>query len=319
MKARPGDARRDFGHYSGVAVAHGKLSVIIVGWNGLEDVRACLASLAEHPPSAPMEIVYVDNASTDGSADRVRAEFPHVTVVALERNRGFQAGTNAGLAVATGDEILLLNPDTRVHPGSLDRLFAFVRSRPDVGAASPRCVYPDGRVQWTMAPFPSLPIIRHWFAGTHRRTARLIGLHPPVSVRTREPETQEQAYAYGACLATRRAVVDAVGPMDERYFLTGGEIAWCREMQRRGWTTWYVADATIEHRESTARRRRSLVAELDWVSSHRRLLYSYEGLRAGMAGDFLFSLHLVLHGVERLGRRLVRDRKVPDAAGSVSA
>lgn len=303
-----------------MAVAHGKLSVIIVGWNCLDEVRTCLRSLAAHPPAGDVEVIYVDNASSDGSAAAIRSTFPHVTVIALDRNRGFQAGNNAGLRVATGNEILLLNPDTRVLPGSLDRLFGFLRSRPDVGAASPRCVYPDGRVQWTMAPFPSLPIIRHWFATTHRRAARLMGLHPRGSgASAPEPATQEQAYAYGACLATTRAVVEAVGLMDERYFLAGGEIAWSREMQRQGWKTWYVAEATIEHRESTTRRRRGVVAELDWIAAHRRLLYTCEGLRAGLIGDVIFSVHLILIGIEALVPSVLRGGRASGAAGSVSA
>jgi GT2 family glycosyltransferase len=310
----------DIGHYSGVAVAAGKLSIVIVGWNCLADVRICLESILACPPSGPFEIIYVDNASSDGSAAAIASEFPGVTILVQTRNGGFQAANNAGLRVATGDTLLLLNPDTRVLPGSLDRLVGFLTARADAGAASPRCVHPDGRVQWTMAPFPSLGVIRHWFSGRHRRTARLLGMLPPASAtNVHEPGTQEQAYAYGACLAVKRAVVDAVGPMDERYFLSGGEVAWSREIQRHGWKVFYVADATIEHRESTSRRRRSIVSELDWVASHRRLLYTYEGLRAGIAGDVLFSAHLVLTVLDGLLARLRGGGRVPTHARRSSA
>jgi hypothetical protein len=189
-------------------------------------------------------------------------------------------------------------------PGSLDTLFGFLRTHPDAGAASPRCIFPDGRLQWSIAPFPSLPIVRAWFAERHPRLGGW--LRPErrdAVVPASEPGTQEQAYAYGACLAAKRAAVDAAGPMDEGFFLAGGEIAWSREMQQRGWKTFYVAEATIVHRESVLRGQRPLVSEADWVLAHRRLLYRYEGMRAGMIGDLLFSAHLAAWALEGLGAR----------------
>jgi hypothetical protein len=128
-------------------------------------------------PVRPFEVIYVDNASADGSAGAVRQHPLGVRVIENRSNTGFQRGNNQGLAIAEGDEILLLNPDTEVLPGSLDALFDFMRARPDAGAASPRCIRPDGTVQWTTAPFPDLAIIKAWRADTagilqFRKTAR---------------------------------------------------------------------------------------------------------------------------------------------------
>lgn len=280
------------------------LSIIIVGWNCAAEVGDCLESLQRHPPSSPVEIIYVDNASNDGTVDVVRARCPAARVVVNRHNAGFQRANNQGLALAGGRELLLLNPDTRVLPGSLDTLFGFLRNHPDAGAASPRCIFPDGRLQWSVAPFPALPIIRAWFADRHPRVGGW--LRPGLgtgSTEAVEARTQEQAYAYGACFAIKREVADAVGPMDEGFFLSGGEIAWSREIQRLGWKTYYVAEATIEHRESALRGRRPVVSEVDWVLAHRRLLYRYEGLRAGVVGDVLFSAHLAAWTVEGLVAR----------------
>ncbi len=280
------------------------LSIIIVGWNAAAEVGGCLESLQQHPPTSETEIIYVDNASTDDSVAVVRAARPDARVIVNRRNRGFQAANNQGLAIARGDELLLLNPDTRMLPGSLDALLGFLRTHPDAGAASPRCIFPDGRLQWSVAPFPALPIVRAWFAERHPRLGGWLRRERREAVvPAPEPGTREQAYAYGACLAVKRAVVDAVGPMDEGFFLAGGEIAWSREMQQRGWKTFYVAEATIVHRESVLRGRRSVVSEVDWVLAHRRLLYRYEGMRAGMIGDVLFSAHLAVWALEGLGTR----------------
>jgi GT2 family glycosyltransferase len=289
------------------------LSIVIVGWNCADEVGACLESVFRHPPSTAFEIIYVDNASTDGSADRVRRAFPSVRLIANARNAGFQRANNQALAASGGSEILLLNPDARVLPGSLDALFGFLRATPEAGAASPRCVSPDGRVQWTTAPFPSLAIVSRWFWTSHPVLARALGrARRDESGRVQASDadaaatTREQAYAYGACFATRREVVEAVGPMDEGFFLAGGEVAWSREMQRRGWKTYYVAEATIVHRAGVARGRRSWVSELDWVASHRRLLYLYEGLRAGIIGDLFLTAHLLLWAGNRAASVLAR-------------
>jgi GT2 family glycosyltransferase len=279
------------------------LSIVIVGWNCGEDLLGCLTSIARHPPSTGCEIIYVDNASTDGTVARLRERFPEVRVRVNACNAGFQRANNQGMQLATGSELLLLNPDTEVLPGALDTLVRFLREHPQVGAASARCVYPDGRLQWAMAPFPTLAVLRHWFWTEHPTAAHLLG-RVPSRAAAQDPSTQEQEYAYGACFALKREVLDAVGPMDEGFFLTGGEVAWSQEIRRRGWKVFYVAEATIIHRASVARRRRAWVSELDWVSAHRRLLYRYEGLAAGMAGDVMLSAHLVLFAARRAVDRL---------------
>ncbi|MGE3844813.1 MAG: glycosyltransferase family 2 protein [Vicinamibacterales bacterium] len=277
------------------------LSIIIVGHNCADVITPCLRSLHAHPPTDAFEVIYVDNASRDGSARLVADTFPSVRVIPNTRNEGYQAANNRGLDVARGDILLLLNPDTVIRPGAIDTLARFLRERPSVGAASPRCVFPDGRLQWTVAPFPSLAIIRHWFWQAHPALARLRG-RSLVASGPAEVSTREQDYAYGACLAVKRDVIAVVGRLDERYFLVGGEVAWSREIRRAGWQVFHVAEAEIEHHESVARKRRSWLSELDWVTAHRRLLYTYEGLRAGMVGDLLFSVHLVLFAGARLAR-----------------
>jgi GT2 family glycosyltransferase len=111
---------------------------------------------------------------------------------------------------------------------------------------------------------------------------------------------------------TRRAVLADTGPMDERFFLAGGDVAWSCEMKRHGWQVYYVADARIIHRESASRRRVPRAAHLDWILAHRRLLYRYRGFAQGLAGDAVFACHFLLlaaayaRGVSR--RLAVRSR-----------
>ncbi len=281
------------------AAAPARLSILIVGWNVRDDVRECLKSVLASPPSCSFEIIYVDNASADSSADVVSDVCPSATIVRNRSNTGFQRANNQGIALARSEYIVLLNPDTRVLDGSLDRLMHFLDAHPAAGAASPRCEYPDGRVQWSAASFPTLPIMWYWCCATHPVLQLLVGLPQIDFVHPDPARTQRQDYAYGACCMVRRAAAADAGPMDERFFLAGGDIAWSCEMKKRGWDIFYVADARIIHRESTSRNRVPRTAHLDWIRAHRRLLYRYQGLGDGLAGDAVFACHFLLLAGER--------------------
>jgi GT2 family glycosyltransferase len=131
-----------------------KLSVIIVSYNTRDDLRACLESL--RAVNLPLEIIVVDNASTDGSAGIVRAEFPDVKLLAQPVNTWFCGGNNIGIAAAAGDYILLLNPDTVVQPGALETMMAFLDAHPDYTGVTAQLRYPDGTIQRTCSRAPTL-------------------------------------------------------------------------------------------------------------------------------------------------------------------
>jgi GT2 family glycosyltransferase len=287
-------------------IADTRLTVIIVGWNARDHVRACLQSISAHPPTGTVEVIYVDNASLDASSDVVRVAYPQATIIANAANLGFQKANNQALRLARGEYIVLLNPDTEVRGGALDELMHFLDARPDVAAVSPRCEFPDGRLQWSIGGFPTVPTLWHWCCATHPVLRAVFGL-PRVSAGQPDSErTQEQDYAYGACFMVRRAAVADVGLMDERFFLAGGDVAWSVEMKRRGWRIYYVAAARIVHHESVSRNRMPDRGHFDWISAHRRVLYRYEGAASGLAGDAVFAVHLLLLALERLAERVRR-------------
>lgn len=162
------------------------LSVVIVNYNTRDDLRACLESLRAAQPVP--EIIVVDNASGDGSADMVRAEFPHVRLLAMARNTWFCGGNNLGIEAARGDYILLLNPDTVVQPGALERMVRFLDSHPEYAGVTAQMRYPDGTIQRTCSRVPTYVYLllehtplgwlfrgwrarvsaRHWYAGWAR-------------------------------------------------------------------------------------------------------------------------------------------------------
>lgn len=132
-----------------------KLSVIIVSWNVKDDLLVCLRSLYENCPQTDFETIVVDNASTDGTIDAIKRQFPQVWLIVNKENRGFSAANNQGIKTTRGEYIILLNPDTIVHPQSLDDLVKILDQNPNVGACGPKLLNEDGTVQPSTRYFPT--------------------------------------------------------------------------------------------------------------------------------------------------------------------
>ena len=123
-----------------------KLSVIIVNWNNSDLLRECITSVHQNTQT-PHEVIVVDNGSVDGSVEMVRKDFPKDILIANADNKGFSAANNQGLRAAHGDFFLLLNNDTKVHPGALDNLVGFLEKNGQAGACGPRLLNMDGSIQ----------------------------------------------------------------------------------------------------------------------------------------------------------------------------
>src|SRR5262245_55553161 len=132
------------------------LSIIIVTYNAEAFIPGCLASISHYPPSFGVEVVAVDNASTDGSLGAIRVSYPGARVMANPRNTGFAAAANAGYSASTGEFVLLLNSDTQLLDGALERMVGFLRETSSAVAVGPRILNPDGTLQRTGVSSPSL-------------------------------------------------------------------------------------------------------------------------------------------------------------------
>jgi len=132
-----------------------ELAIVIVSYNTRADLEACLRSLHDHPPQLSHEIVVVDNASGDGSADAVRAKWPKVRVVPMRSNVGFARANNEGILQTGGELILLLNSDTVVRAGSIDQLVRALRELPGASIVGPRLVDADGHPELSFGPMIS--------------------------------------------------------------------------------------------------------------------------------------------------------------------
>jgi N-acetylglucosaminyl-diphospho-decaprenol L-rhamnosyltransferase len=222
------------------------VSVVIPSWNTRELLDACLRSLArERGPR--LEIVVVDNGSTDGSPDHVARAFPSVVLVRNERNEGFARASNQGLRLARGRHVLLLNSDTEVLDDALERMVAFLDAHPRYGAVAPRLVHPDGRTQRTVQAFPNLwtPLffgtpLERWFPRSRELERYFLrGWDQESSADVEQPPA--------ACLLVRREVLERVGPFDEELWLFFNDVDLSRRMRAAGFETRYLAEARVLH------------------------------------------------------------------------
>ena len=209
------------------------LAVCIVHWNTAGDLKTCLQALRSFPwKGGETEILVVDNGSTDGAPELVRAEFPEVVLLANPTNRCFAEATNQAVKASRGAYLLLLNPDARVTDGALDALIGFLQERPEVGVAAPRLVWPDGRVQASVRnhPTPGNVLTGRWTLPAREAT---------------EPFRAPQPMA--SCLLIRREVWEKVGPMDERFPLYFNDADWSLRAERAGVETWCVPASSVVH------------------------------------------------------------------------
>ena len=223
------------------------LSICIVSWNVAGDLRRCLASIRAQRGAPRFEIIVVDNASADGSAEMVRREFPEARLIALDRNRGFAAGNNIALAEAAGRYLLLLNPDCVVPPDALQNLVAFADSRPEAGLVGPKLVYPDGRLQYSCRRFPTLKaaVFRDTILGRLWPRARAPGAY--LMADWDHNDVREVDWLSGACLLARAEAIREVGALDERFFWGSEDVDWAFRMKAAGWRVLYTPEPTITH------------------------------------------------------------------------
>jgi GT2 family glycosyltransferase len=260
------------------------LDVVIVSSTGARELlRACLESLRANPPaSAPMCVHVVDNASTDGTPEMVRDEFPEVMLHALDWNSGFCVANNLVLRTTEAPFVLVLNPDTEVYAGALDHMLELMRARPDVGMSSCRLARRDGTLDHAAKrSFPTpLSALAH-FAGVGRRNRA-----PRWLAQYRAPELGEYASGEvdavnGAFMLVRQEALRDVGLLDEGYWLYMDDLDWCFRFHEKGWKVWYDGAVTVMHVKGGTTLRKSHRGLRHNIAFHRSMGRFYRKFYAG--------------------------------------
>jgi N-acetylglucosaminyl-diphospho-decaprenol L-rhamnosyltransferase len=277
-----------------------RVSAIVVSHNSRLHLARCLDSVA--PQVA--EIVVVDAASTDGSVDAITS----ATVVRLDTNRGYGAALNVGAAHATGDLLLLLNPDTWALPGSVEELGRALTAAPRAGAAGPKLINENGSTQQSVRGFPT-PwrlateyLFLRWLAPWSRTlNAFYAGGFDHSTPRTAE-------WLVGAALLVRREAFDAVGGFDESFFMYDEEVDFCFRLAEAGWSTIFVPTAQIGHVGGASTRGLPETMYLEQLRSHLRFVDKHRGARSAERTRRLFIWSMRLRSLVFRGSRSTLSR-----------
>jgi GT2 family glycosyltransferase len=278
------------------------VSIIIVSWNVRALLRQCLLSLRQQIPdnrqqnAGAAEVWVVDNASRDGTAEMLRAEFPRARVIANSENVGFTRGNNQALAIAQGRYLFLLNPDTELRSGALQTLVAYMDAHPRVGIVGPQLFYGDGSPQSSRRRFPTLATaflestkLQQWLP-RHRVLTRY------YMDDTRDDATQAVDWINGSAMFVRRAVYDQIGGFDEQFFMYSEELDWCYRAKQAGWQIVYLPTAQVIHYEGKSSEQVVAARDIYFHSSKIRFFRKYRGaavaaiLRAFLLAMFAFQL-----------------------------
>lgn len=225
-----------------------ELSICIVTYQAREYLRGCLNSIRTHPPAVSYEVILSDNHSTDGTLEMLAQDYPEVQVICNPGNMGFAAPTNQTLRQARGRYLLLLNPDTIVHPQAFDRLLEFLEAHPEVGICGPKVLNSDGSLQMPCRRGESRPwAVFSYFLGLSRLfpASRLFGGY--LLNYLPEDEIHPVDGVSGSCMLVRRQVTDEIGILDERFFAYQEDADFCFRARQAGWQVYYVPTAQVTH------------------------------------------------------------------------
>ena len=223
------------------------VSIIVVAWNVKQLLQDCLDSVVAQTKGINYEIIYVDNASEDGSVEMVRQRFPDVRIIENSQNNGFIKANNQGIEIARGRYVLLLNSDTLVLDNAIARTIAFADAHPDAAVVGCRVLNPNRTLQRNCFMYPSL--LNTFLGATY-----LYKIFPGSRFFGRERMTwwafddvREVETVCGCFSLVRREAIDQVGMMDPTYFVYGDDPDWCYRFQKAGWSNLYTPDGQIIH------------------------------------------------------------------------
>ena len=223
------------------------VSIIIVSWNTRDILQKCLASIYEQDGDIELEIIVIDNASTDDSAEMVRKNFPQVCLIENSENRGFAAANNQGIKIAKGRYVLLLNPDTIVLDNAIDKTISFADTNPSVGIVGCQVLENSQTVQMTCFRFPDIVNLffsTFWINKIFKYN-RIFGRE--WMLWWRRDSQREVDVITGSFMLARCKAIDEVGLMDEDYFLYYEETDWCYRFKKAGWKILFWPGAKIIH------------------------------------------------------------------------
>jgi GT2 family glycosyltransferase len=271
-----------------------ELSVIIVTWNAKAFVCECLDSLRFSSNDPGVEIIVVDNASSDGTPALVRQEFPHVRLIENGANLGFARANNIGMQLGRGKYICLVNSDVNIPPGCLRAMIGYMNSHPMVGLLGPRMLCPGGQVGRSYMRFPSI-----WrgvcnAVGLHRLFNRQKIFSGILMTDFNNNETAEVDVLNGWFVMTRREALGQVGGLDEQFFMYGEDIDWSYRFHQAGWKRVYFSGAQALHYGGASSAVAPVRFYIEMQQANLQLCRKHYGRRGAFAYCIIRGLHEVV-------------------------
>lgn len=269
-----------------------KLSIVIVSWNTSDLLAACLNSVYAFQPSESFEVWVVDNDSKDNSVQMVRDCFPQVVLIENENNVGFAQANNQAIDLCRGEYVLLLNPDTEVKANALDALVTFLDETPQAGGAGSRLLNPDGSLQRSCHPAPTLK--REFWRLFHMDTFRPYGVYDIYSWDTNL--SREVDVLQGASLLVRKEILDTIGFLDGDYFMYSEEVDLCFRIQQAGWKLYWVPISEVIHYGGQSTKQVATEMFMQLYLGKLKYFRKHYGRFAGL----IYKLILVLAAIARI-------------------
>jgi GT2 family glycosyltransferase len=224
-----------------------RLSIVVVTWNNARIIRDCLKSIQPIWNRPDVEIIVVDNASSDGTTDVVESEFPAVNLIRNRENLGFAGGNNIGIKESTGKYVSLINSDVVASQECLDELLRYMEEHPKIGVLGPKMIMPDGSVGASCMHFPT---VGNWFwralaLDVVFKHSTRFGAY--LMTYFRYDRTADVEVLTGWFWLVRREAMDEVGLLDERFFMYGEDIEWCKRFRDAGWRVVFYPGTSAVH------------------------------------------------------------------------
>ena len=267
------------------------LSIIIVSWNAKSYLLQCIESLASETSSHNMEIIVVDNASTDGSPEAVQKKYPYIKLIQNKTNSGFAKANNIGIRQSEGRYVCLVNSDVKVLNGCIDYLCDYMDNHPSIGILGPKIINPDMTLQHSCRKFPTL-----W--NNFCSATGLTKILPKSRIFCGEEmqfslsEKAHKVDALSGCfLMVRRKAIDEVGLFDELFFIYSEDIDWCKRFWNAGWEVVYLPYAKAIHYGGGS----SSNAPVRFAIEKEQAVFQYWSKHHGWPSSFFLSFIFLLH------------------------
>ncbi len=269
-----------------------KLSIVIICWNDLKVIENCLTSIFKGTEKVEFEVIVTDNGSTDGSIERIRANFPAVRLIENGANLGFSKANNVGIRAAVGEYVLILNPDTIVHPGSLDRWIEFADQHPEAGGFGCKVLNPDGTYQGTARPFPT--VRRALIAALGLRGLAYLGkaFISDKYVGWNGETEREIDWQSGCCVMIRGNILRQINGFDEQFFFHYEEVDLCFRVWETGNPILYTPNVTITHLGGQSVGRFPVRFAIETTRNCYRYFYKHFGAKGARRCRQVMLLHL---------------------------